>query len=178
MFDWLLRRWHLKLLALAIAFLVWVAVTGEGRGVQDFRVPVDFALGTGVTLAGAPPSSVTVRLRGPESLLRRTDPHDLSVRVDLRDAPSGDRTVQLSSRNVSGVPRDVEVSLIDPERLRLAIARKKAARGHRCADDHRQAPARLSGLPDGCSSGRARRRRARIQTLGLRPYWNRADPRR
>ena len=125
MLDWVLRRWHLKVLALALAFAVWVAVTGEGRGVQDFSVPVDVLLGTGATLAGPPPTRVTVRLRGPDSLLRRMDPYDLTMRVDLRDAAGGERTVQLTPRNVSGVPRDVEVTLIDPDRLRLAIAKKK-----------------------------------------------------
>jgi hypothetical protein len=125
MFDWVLRRWHLKLLALALAVAVWVAVTGEGRGVSDFRVPVDIVLSGGSTLAGAPPSNVTVRLRGPESLLRRLDPRDLTMRVDLRDAAGGEHTVQLTPRNVSGVPADVEVADIDPDRLRLVIARKK-----------------------------------------------------
>jgi YbbR domain-containing protein len=125
MFDWLLHRWHLKVLALALAFVVWIAVTGEGRGVQDFHVPVDVALGSGATLAGPPPTNVTVRLRGPDSLLRRIAPYDLTMRVDLRDAGAGERTVQLSPRNVAGVPRDVEVTLIDPDHLRLAVARKK-----------------------------------------------------
>lgn len=124
MLDWIFHRWELKLLALALAFAVWIAVTGEGRGVQDYRVPVDIALGSGATLAGTPPTTVTVRLRGPETLLRRVDPYDVAVRVDLRDAAAGERTVQLAARDVSGVPRDVEVVLIDPERLRLTIARK------------------------------------------------------
>ena len=125
MLDWVLRRWHLKVLALALAVAVWVAVTGEGRGVQDFSVPVDVLLGAGATLAGPPPTRVTLRLRGPDSLLRRMDPYDLSMRVDLRDAAGGERTVQLTPRNVSGVPRDAEVTLIDPDRLRLTIAKKK-----------------------------------------------------
>jgi len=125
MVDWLLHRWQLKVLALALAFGVWIAVTGEGRGVQDFRVPVDVMLGAGATIAGTPPTNVTVRLRGPDSLLRRMDPYDLTIRVDLRDAESGERTVQLTPRNVAGVPRDVEVALIEPDRLRLAVAKKK-----------------------------------------------------
>ena len=124
MLDWIFRRWHLKLLALVLAFAVWIAVTGEGRGVQDYRVPVDVVLGTGATLAGTPPTTVTVRLRGPETLLRRVDPYDVAVRVDLRDAAAGERTVQLAPRDVAGVPPDVEVVLIEPERLRLTIARK------------------------------------------------------
>jgi len=125
MFDGLLHRWQLKGLALALAFAIWIAVTGEGRGVQDFRVPVDVVLGAGATLSGTPPTNVTVRLRGPDSLLRRMDPYDLTIRVDLRDASAGERTVQLTSRNVAGVPQDVEVALIDPDRVRLAVATKK-----------------------------------------------------
>ena len=125
MSNWWRHRWHLKVLALALAFAIWIAVTGEGRGVQDFRVPVDVVLGSGATLAGSPPTNVTVRLRGPDSLLRRMDPYDLTIRVDLRDAAGGERTVQLTPRNLAGVPRDVEVALIDPDRIRLAVARKK-----------------------------------------------------
>jgi YbbR domain-containing protein len=125
MFDWVFRRWHLKLLALALAVAVWVAVTGEGRGVQDFRVPVDVVLGPGAALSGPAPTNVTVRLRGPDSLLRRVDPYDLSVRVDLRDFTGGERTVPLAAHNVAGVPVDVEVALIDPDRLRLAVAKKQ-----------------------------------------------------
>lgn len=124
MLDLFVRRWHLKLLALGLAFAVWVAVTGEGRGLSDLRVPVEVLLSEGVTLQGTPPTTVTVRLRGPEPLLRRIDPYDLDVRVDLRDAGSGERTIQLTARNVSGVPRDLEVAMIDPDRLRVAIARK------------------------------------------------------
>jgi YbbR domain-containing protein len=78
----------------------------------------------GTTLAGTPPSTVTVRLRGPEPLLRRTDAYDLDVRIDLRDSATGERTVQLTPKNISGVPRDLEVTMIDPERLKLVVAKK------------------------------------------------------
>jgi hypothetical protein len=115
----------LKLLALGLAFAVWVAVTGAGSGVQDFRIPVDVQLPSDMTLGGTPPTSVLVRLRGPEPLLRRLDPFDLTLRVDLRDSAVGDRTVQLTPRNVAGVPQDLEVSLMEPDRLRLRVARRK-----------------------------------------------------
>lgn len=124
MSNWWRHRWHLKVLALAIATAIWMAVTGEGRGVQDFRVPVDVVLGPNATIAGSGPTNVTVRLRGPDSLLRRVDPYDLTIRVDLRDSAGGERTVQLNPRNVAGVPTDVEVALIDPDRLRLTVAKK------------------------------------------------------
>ena len=124
MLERLTRRWHLKLLALGLAFAVWVAVTGEGRSVQDFAVPVEVSLGPHTTLAGPPPLKVNVRLRAPESTLRRIDPYDLDVRVDLRDAPPGERTVSLAPRLVGGVPTDVEVLQVEPDRLKLNVARK------------------------------------------------------
>ena len=127
MLDLFLRRWPLKLLSLALAFAVWIAVTGDGRGVSDVRVPVDVLLPEGATLSGTPPTTVTLRLRGSETLIRRIDPYDLDVRVDLRDAGSatGERTVILTPRNVRGIPHDLEVAAIDPDRLKLVVARKK-----------------------------------------------------
>ena len=125
MLEWALRRWHLKALALVLAFAVWVAVIGEGRSVSDYHVPVDISLASDAALIGTPPTNVLVRLRGPESLLRRLDPFDLSVRVDLRDAPSGDQTVTLTQRHIAGVPRDVEVAMVEPDHLRLTVAHKK-----------------------------------------------------
>jgi len=98
MLERLTSRWHLKVLSLGLAFAVWVAVTGEGRAVQDFSVPVEVSLGAHATLAGPAPLKVSVRLRAPESILRRIDPYDLDVRVDLRDAPPGERTVALAHR--------------------------------------------------------------------------------
>jgi YbbR domain-containing protein len=123
--ELVVRRWPLKILALALAFAVWIAVTGEGRSVSDLHVPVDVLLPDDATLSGMPPPAVTVRLRGPEPLLRRLDAYDLDVRIDLREAASGDHTVQLTPQNVSGVPRDLEITMIDPERLRFTVARKK-----------------------------------------------------
>lgn len=124
MFDRPLRRWPLKALALGLAFAVWIAVTGEGRTVQDFRVPVDVALGDRAILAGSPPLQVEVRLRAPESVLRRVDSYDMDVRVDLRSLAPGSHVVDLTPRLVAGVPRDAEVVRIEPDRIKLDVARK------------------------------------------------------
>ena len=90
--DRLLRNWPFKLVALVLAFAIWVAVTGENRIVKDFSVPLEIELSDARILASAPPNNVTVRLRGPEGLLRRLDPVSMAMRVDLGDAPPGDTT--------------------------------------------------------------------------------------
>lgn len=118
------RNWPLKLLALLLAFAIWVGVTGENRIVQDFRVPVDIGLPDPLIPGETPPSTVNVRLRGPETLFRRLDPLPLEVNVDLHEAGPGPRTVLLTPDNVAGVPDGAEVVLIEPDRFRLLLDRR------------------------------------------------------
>ncbi len=120
----LIRNWPLKLLALGLAFAVWVAVTGESRVLQVYTVPIDIKLPRDSVLAGPAPTKVSVSLRGPESQIRRLDPLRLSFRVDVSDAPTGQRNVQLAAESLSGLPPGIEVVQIEPDRLLLAVDRR------------------------------------------------------
>jgi YbbR domain-containing protein len=124
MLDLLLRRLPLKLLAFAIAFAIWLAVVGENKAVQDFRVPLDVVLRPDAILEGQPLTAVNVRLRGAQNLLQKIAPFDLQVRVDLKDADFGERNLQLAPEAVLGRPPGVEVVLIDPGRLALRVAKR------------------------------------------------------
>jgi YbbR domain-containing protein len=124
MLDRLLSNWPLKLLALALAFAIWVSVTGENQVVQDVSVPLDLRLSDDRVAASATPTTVTARLRGGESLMRRLDPVPLAVRVDLRGAPLGDQEVQIATTDLVNVPRGVEVEFIDPDRFPLTVDRR------------------------------------------------------
>ncbi len=124
MLDVLVRHWPLKLLAVVIAFAIWVGVIGENRVVQDFRVPLDIVLRKEVMAVGDTPTTVTVRLRGPETLLRRVDALRLEAKLDLRDAPPGERSVLLSSSEIRGVPRGLDIASIEPDRLRLSLDKR------------------------------------------------------
>lgn len=119
-----LANWPLKLLALALAFAIWAAVTGEQRGVRDFSVPLDLKLPQSRILTSPPPTTVTVRLRGAESLLRRLDTVPMELGVDLSDLAPGNVDVQLTREQLLGVPRGVDVDFIDPDRLSLEIDRR------------------------------------------------------
>jgi YbbR domain-containing protein len=121
MLDRLLANWPLKLLALVLAFAIWVSITGEARVVQDFRVPLEIELPADLTPASSPPTTVSVRLRGAESLMRRLDPVPITVRADLRDASNGHQEVLLRRDDVRGVPRGVDIDFIDPDRVPLDL---------------------------------------------------------
>lgn len=124
MLDLVLRRWHLKLLALAIAFAVWVAVTGDTRIATAYRVPLDVTLRADQMLTGSAPTTVTVLVRGPETVLRRLDAFALEMQVDLRDAEPGERSVVLSAASLAGLPPGADVTRIDPDRFTLTLATK------------------------------------------------------
>lgn len=124
MLDRLTSNWALKVLALGLAFGVWVSVTGETSIVQDFTPPLDIRLPDDHTLASDAPTTVNVRLRGTETAIRRMDELLLGVRVDLRDGVLGERDVALSARNLTGVPRGVVMEFINPDRLSLVVDRR------------------------------------------------------
>jgi YbbR domain-containing protein len=123
MLEILFRNWPFKLLSLVLAFALWVAVTGENVIVQDYDVPLEIVLGDGFTLVGSPPDRGDVRLRGPETLLRQINPlrHEMELQLDLSEATSGERTIQLGPDNLLGRPRGVEVARIVPNRLSLLV---------------------------------------------------------
>jgi hypothetical protein len=124
---WLLRRWHLKLLAGLLAFFAWIIVTTDSRLPQDYSVPVDVALDEDAVLTGDRVTRVSLRVRGSAAQLRRLDPLRLGVRLDLRNVPPGERTAQIDASNVLGIPTGMEITSIDPRVLTLNIARRLTA---------------------------------------------------
>ena len=122
MLELLVRNWPLKLLSLALAFSLWVTVTGVNQIPKIFTVPLEIALGDGHTLLGLPPTTGTVRVRGPESALRGIDGVGMELLVDLSETTPGEKpTVQLGKENLVGLPSGVEVESITPNRLSLEV---------------------------------------------------------
>ena len=126
MLEWLQRDWPLKVVALVLAFGIWVSITGQGRTLKDFTVPLEIDFGEERIATEPPPTTVTVRLEGSRTSIRQLDQDQLAlaVRLDLRDAPTGEREVQFSEGHLDGVPRGVDVSFFNPDRLRLVVDRR------------------------------------------------------
>jgi len=127
MLERLFAHWPLKLLAVLLAFLVWLAVTRQHLIPQVYDVPLGVQLSDNLILTGEIPTRVTVRLRGPEGLMRGIDALGLEVRIDLDDAV-GERNVLLQRENVFGAPKGVDVEVIEPDRLTLTVAHRTSKR--------------------------------------------------
>jgi YbbR domain-containing protein len=119
-----LSDWPLKLLALVLAFAIWASITGQDRTLRDLVVPLEVEFGTERIASSPPPTQVTVRLEGPQTTVRKLDPLSFGARLDLSEAPLGEREVPLTASDLTGVPRGVEVSLFDPDRVRLVLVER------------------------------------------------------
>ncbi|MFN7972197.1 MAG: CdaR family protein [Acidobacteriota bacterium] len=118
------RELPLKLLALALAVVVWLRVTGEEKVPLEIPVPLEIQnLPEALTFAEEAPSSVRVRLRAPRAIIDRINPGDVDAKVDMSGAKLGGNFVPLTASDVR-VPFGAEVVAISPASLRLTIERK------------------------------------------------------
>lgn len=124
MLDRILARWPLKLLALGLGFAIWLSVTAEKRIPRDFRVAVDIPRVAGDLVRTAlSDSTVSVRVRGPESLMNEVAATDLTLQVDPAELGPGVHDIRLKD-HLRGVPRNAEVDWIDPSMITATFDRR------------------------------------------------------
>lgn len=118
----LVRNWHLKLAALALAVMLWVVVSAEQTSSQWIPVPVDVVAGNPEQV-GEPrpiPQEVSVRFSGPgremwELVMRRP-----RLLLPVREVYIGERVyvVRPEMVRVPGGP-SLEVRDVRPARVRV-----------------------------------------------------------
>jgi YbbR domain-containing protein len=111
----------LKILAIALATLLWLIVAGDHLVERSMRVPLEFRnLPSALEIVGDPPTSVDVRLRGSSALLGRLQPSDAVAVLDLVTARPGSRMFHLRSDEVRA-PYGVEVAQVVPSTIALDL---------------------------------------------------------
>ncbi len=117
------RHLGLKVLALALAALLWLTVAGEHVVERSLRVPLEFRnIPPQLEIVGDPPGNVDVRLRGSSGVLSRIEPGEVVAVLDLSGARYGSRLFPLSNEAVR-VPYGVEVAAVTPGTLALDLER-------------------------------------------------------
>lgn len=115
------RNFGLKVLALAIAGLLWFTMAGEHVVERIVRVPLEMQnRPERLELVGNPPDQVEVRLRGSSGLLSRLQPGDIVAILDLELARPGSRLFHLRTDQVRS-PFGVTVSQVIPQTVSLAF---------------------------------------------------------
>lgn len=118
--------WPLRLLSLVIAVALWLNYSYSDRDVERSErafegVTLTYSQPAGLLLLN-PPSSVTVRLSGPQERIRDLSPFQVSVAVGV-PARTGLQEIDLTDEDVVRPP-GFDVVSITPARLSLQVDRE------------------------------------------------------
>lgn len=119
-----LEDWGLKLLALGITIVLWLAVTGQNKPVTQrlSGVQLNFLKHPGLEISNDPATSVEVTVNGSPSALDQMKLRDLAVTVDISSHKAGERVVRLSPETVSmDLPSGVKVLGFRPATIPIRL---------------------------------------------------------
>jgi YbbR domain-containing protein len=115
------RNLGLKVLAIALATVLWLTVAGEHVVERTLRVPLEFRnVPQALEIVGTTPDTVDVRVRGSSALLSRVQPGEIVAVLDLSAARSGPRLFAIRADEVRA-PFGIEVAQIVPATLSLDL---------------------------------------------------------
>jgi YbbR domain-containing protein len=115
------HNFWLKLLSLAIAVVLWLAVTRDPVAEVALNVPIEFHNAPEhLEISSETIPQVQVRLRGPVRELRELAPTEVHAIIDLANARAGERTYNLTTTHIK-VPEGLEVIQAIPSQIRLSF---------------------------------------------------------
>jgi YbbR domain-containing protein len=117
----------LKVVSLALAALLWFAISSAPRAEIGFTVPIEFLnVPKDYEINTDSSPQAQVRLRGPDRAVRRLLASDLHLVIDAASiglGSSGERTFELMAAKLN-LPSDVEVVQIVPSSVRLSFDKR------------------------------------------------------
>jgi YbbR domain-containing protein len=109
----------LKLVSIALATLIWIAVAGEQTVERSLRIPLEFTnLPSQLEVVGEALTVVDVRVRGSSGALNRIAAGELVAVLDLRSARAGQRLFHLGGEDVR-TPFGVDVVQVNPSTVSM-----------------------------------------------------------
>lgn len=159
--EGLFRNLGLKFFSLCLAFALWVVVAGEQKDERTLNVPLKLArFPKNMALINDPGNFVTVKLRGPKSLVTGLSRDEVDLNLDLSQLREGENLVALRPEEIE-VPRGVEVLQASPRWVRLVL--------ESVAEREVRVAARVEGTPAaGHYFKRAYSRPDRVRVIGPR----------
>ncbi len=115
------ENFSLKLGSLLLAIGLWFVVARDPIAEIETRVPIEFRnLPENLEIDSASFTQAQVRVRGPERLIHRLQPGDVRAQVDLSSVRPGERTFDLTARQIH-TPQDLDVVQIIPSQFQLSF---------------------------------------------------------
>jgi YbbR domain-containing protein len=116
-----LHNLGLKLISLALAVVMWLAIAHDPVAIVPVEVPIEFRnVPKNLEISTEHIPTAQIRLRGPERLMRGLQPSDVRLEIDLAGTRPGERTFDLTAQEVHQ-PYNLEVVLVVPSQLHLSF---------------------------------------------------------
>ena len=120
---WITNNWHLKLVSLILATMLWLAIANEASSEIGLEVPLEYRnIPRQLEITGDMTNTVQVRLRGSSNVIRDINPKNVSTTIDLSKMGHGEKIVPLSPQNVQA-PFGAEVIRVNPSSVRFNLER-------------------------------------------------------
>jgi YbbR domain-containing protein len=117
------RNPGLKVLSVALAVLLWLAISRDQLVERSLRVPLEYQnIPEGLEIVGDPPGTVDVRVRGASGALGRLEAGEVVAVLDLQGARPGARLFHLLTDQVRS-PFGIQVAQISPPTVSLEFER-------------------------------------------------------
>jgi hypothetical protein len=113
------HNFALKLVALAAAIMLWVAVARDPTDYVAVKVPVEFQHAPeNLEISTENIPEVQIRVRGPGRVVRQLAQSEVHAVIDLTGAKPGEHTYYLAGPQIR-LPREVELVQVVPPQLQL-----------------------------------------------------------
>lgn len=117
--QYVFHNFLLKLVALAAAVLLWMAVARDPVAEVAVTVPIEFQhVPDNLEISSEKIPEAQIRVRGPGRVVRNLAQSELHATIDLAGARPGERTYDLTGPQIHH-PREVEVVQVVPAQLHL-----------------------------------------------------------
>ena len=114
-----LHNFGIKLLSLALAVGLWLAVASDPPAEVAVDVPIVFRnIPENLEISSENVPRAQIRVRGPQRVVRRLQPADIYAEIDLSGMKPGERTFDLTAQQVHQ-PRELEVVQVVPNQFHL-----------------------------------------------------------
>jgi YbbR domain-containing protein len=116
-----IHNFGIKFLSLALAVGFWLAVTRDPVAEVAVNVPIEFRnIPENLEIDSETIPRAEIRVRGPQRVVRRLQPEDVYVEVELSGMKPGERTFDLTTQQVHQ-PRELEVVQVIPNQFHVSF---------------------------------------------------------
>lgn len=120
----------LQVVAVFLAFMIWISYQYAGNAVFLRTVPIEFAdLAPGLQIADQSDVAAKLRLHGSTWLLDSIDTERLVIRLSLAGRGEGPHSVEISAGSLR-LPPGILAEDVSPQRVRLRLARQPSTELH------------------------------------------------